>query len=206
MSEIKSATGNIYYPVIGLEVHAELNTSSKMFSSSKNDPDEVMPNININPIDLGHPGTLPTINKKAVEHVVKVGLAVGGEIANFTEFDRKNYFYPDMPKNYQTSQYDEPICFDGYLDVEIDTEEGPKSFRIEIERVHMEEDTGKSLHMGGATGRIHGADYSLLDYNRAGIPLIEIVTKIIPGTGKYGPEVAIVTGKQIGRASCRERV
>ena len=95
-----------------------------------------------------------------------------------------------MPKNYQTSQYDEPICFDGYLDVEIETEDGPKTFRIEIERVHMEEDTGKSLHMGGATGRIHGADYSLLDYNRAGIPLIEIVTKIIPGTGKYGPEVA----------------
>jgi aspartyl-tRNA(Asn)/glutamyl-tRNA(Gln) amidotransferase subunit B len=111
-------------------------------------------------------------------------------VAPFSRFARKNYFYPDMPKNYQTSQYDEPICFDGYLDVEIDTEEGIKKFRIEIERVHMEEDTGKSLHMGGSTGRIHGADYSLLDYNRAGIPLIEIVTKIIPGTGKYGPEIA----------------
>jgi aspartyl-tRNA(Asn)/glutamyl-tRNA(Gln) amidotransferase subunit B len=95
-----------------------------------------------------------------------------------------------MPKNFQISQYDEPICFDGYVDVEIDTDEGPKEFRIEVERVHMEEDTGKSLHVGGATGRIHGADYSLLDYNRAGIPLVEIVTKIVPGTGKYAPEVA----------------
>jgi aspartyl-tRNA(Asn)/glutamyl-tRNA(Gln) amidotransferase subunit B len=95
-----------------------------------------------------------------------------------------------MPKNFQISQYDEPICFDGYVDVEIETEEGPKQFRIEVERVHMEEDTGKSLHVGGATGRIHGADYSLLDYNRAGIPLVEIVTKIVPGTGKYAPEVA----------------
>jgi aspartyl-tRNA(Asn)/glutamyl-tRNA(Gln) amidotransferase subunit B len=95
-----------------------------------------------------------------------------------------------MPKNFQISQYDEPICFDGYVDVEIDTDEGPRQFRIEVERVHMEEDTGKSLHVGGATGRIHGADYSLLDYNRAGIPLVEIVTKIVPGTGKYAPEVA----------------
>ena len=95
-----------------------------------------------------------------------------------------------MPKNFQTSQYDEPICTNGYLDVTIDTDEGPQEFRIEIERVHMEEDTGKSLHMGGATGRIHGADYSLLDYNRAGIPLVEIVTKVVTGTGKYAPEVA----------------
>jgi aspartyl-tRNA(Asn)/glutamyl-tRNA(Gln) amidotransferase subunit B len=95
-----------------------------------------------------------------------------------------------MPKNFQISQYDEPICVDGYVDVEIQTDEGPKQFRVEVERVHMEEDTGKSLHVGGATGRIHGADYSLLDYNRAGIPLVEIVTKIVPGTGKYAPEVA----------------
>ena len=95
-----------------------------------------------------------------------------------------------MPKNFQTSQYDEPICVDGYLDVEITTDEGVKVFRVEIERVHMEEDTGKSLHVGGSTGRIHGAEYSLLDYNRAGIPLVEIVTKIIPGTGKYAPQVA----------------
>jgi aspartyl-tRNA(Asn)/glutamyl-tRNA(Gln) amidotransferase subunit B len=95
-----------------------------------------------------------------------------------------------MPKNFQISQYDEPICVNGYVDVEIETDEGTKQFRVEVERVHMEEDTGKSLHVGGATGRIHGADYSLLDYNRAGIPLVEIVTKIVPGTGKYAPEVA----------------
>jgi aspartyl-tRNA(Asn)/glutamyl-tRNA(Gln) amidotransferase subunit B len=117
-------------------------------------------------------------------------LALNCSIAPYSRFARKNYFYPDMPKNFQISQYDEPICFDGYVDVEIDTDEGPRQFRIEVERVHMEEDTGKSLHVGGATGRIHGADYSLLDYNRAGIPLVEIVTKIVPGTGKYAPEVA----------------
>jgi aspartyl-tRNA(Asn)/glutamyl-tRNA(Gln) amidotransferase subunit B len=119
-----------------------------------------------------------------------MGLALNCQIAPYSRFARKNYFYPDMPKNFQISQYDEPICFDGYVDVEIDTDEGPLQFRIEVERVHMEEDTGKSLHVGGATGRIHGADYSLLDYNRAGIPLVEIVTKIVPGTGKYAPEVA----------------
>ncbi|MEY3347903.1 MAG: hypothetical protein RL159_589, partial [Actinomycetota bacterium] len=118
------------------------------------------------------------------------GLALNCSIAPFSRFARKNYFYPDMPKNFQTSQYDEPICFGGFLDVKIDTEEGVKEYRVEIERVHMEEDTGKSLHMGGATGRIHGADYSLLDYNRAGIPLVEIVTKPLTGTGKYAPEVA----------------
>jgi aspartyl-tRNA(Asn)/glutamyl-tRNA(Gln) amidotransferase subunit B len=119
-----------------------------------------------------------------------IGLALNCSIAPYSRFARKNYFYPDMPKNFQTSQYDEPICINGYLDVEVETDEGNKSFRIEIERVHMEEDTGKSLHVGGDTGRIHGADYSLLDYNRAGIPLVEIVTKIIPNTGKYAPQVA----------------
>src|SRR5207244_7667330 len=101
-------------------------------------------------------------------------------------FARKNYFYPDMPKNFQTSQYDEPIAFEGYLDVDVDGE----TFRVEIERAHMEEDTGKSTHVGGATGRIHGADYSLVDYNRAGIPLVEIVTKPIPGTGTAVAQVA----------------
>jgi aspartyl-tRNA(Asn)/glutamyl-tRNA(Gln) amidotransferase subunit B len=119
-----------------------------------------------------------------------IGLALNCSIAPYSRFARKNYFYPDMPKNFQTSQYDEPICINGYLDVEVETDEGNKSFKIEIERVHMEEDTGKSLHVGGDTGRIHGADYSLLDYNRAGIPLVEIVTKIIPNTGKYAPQVA----------------
>ncbi|MFY8023552.1 MAG: Asp-tRNA(Asn)/Glu-tRNA(Gln) amidotransferase subunit GatB, partial [Candidatus Nanopelagicaceae bacterium] len=124
------------------------------------------------------------------EYTIAIGLALNCSIAPYSRFARKNYFYPDMPKNFQTSQYDEPICVNGYLDVTVDTDEGPKDFRIEIERVHMEEDTGKSLHMGGATGRIHGADYSLLDYNRAGIPLVEIVTKVVTGTGKYAPEVA----------------
>jgi aspartyl-tRNA(Asn)/glutamyl-tRNA(Gln) amidotransferase subunit B len=139
---------------------------------------------------LALPGALPVVNATAIESTIKIGLALNCSIAPYSRFARKNYFYPDMPKNFQISQYDEPICFDGFVDVEIDTDEGPRQFRIEVERVHMEEDTGKSLHVGGATGRIHGADYSLLDYNRAGIPLVEIVTKIVPGTGKYAPEVA----------------
>jgi aspartyl-tRNA(Asn)/glutamyl-tRNA(Gln) amidotransferase subunit B len=180
---------NKYEPVMGLEVHVELNTKSKMFCGCAT-VFGAEPNTQTCPVCLGLPGSLPVVNETAIESAIKIGLALNCKVAPFSRFARKNYFYPDMPKNYQTSQYDEPICFDGYLDVEIDTEEGIKKFRIEIERVHMEEDTGKSLHMGGSTGRIHGADYSLLDYNRAGIPLIEIVTKIIPGTGKYGPEVA----------------
>jgi aspartyl-tRNA(Asn)/glutamyl-tRNA(Gln) amidotransferase subunit B len=180
---------NKYEPVMGLEVHVELNTKSKMFCGCAT-VFGAEPNTQTCPVCLGLPGSLPVVNATAIESAIKIGLALNCKVAPFSRFARKNYFYPDMPKNYQTSQYDEPICFDGFLDVEIDTEEGVKQFRIEIERVHMEEDTGKSLHMGGATGRIHGADYSLLDYNRAGIPLIEIVTKIIPGTGKYGPEVA----------------
>jgi aspartyl-tRNA(Asn)/glutamyl-tRNA(Gln) amidotransferase subunit B len=174
---------------MGLEVHVELNTKSKMFCGCAT-VFGAEPNTQTCPVCLGLPGSLPVVNETAIESAIKIGLALNCKVAPFSRFARKNYFYPDMPKNYQTSQYDEPICFDGYLDVEIDTEEGIKKFRIEIERVHMEEDTGKSLHMGGSTGRIHGADYSLLDYNRAGIPLIEIVTKIIPGTGKYGPEIA----------------
>ncbi|MFM8921516.1 MAG: Asp-tRNA(Asn)/Glu-tRNA(Gln) amidotransferase subunit GatB [Candidatus Nanopelagicaceae bacterium] len=178
-----------YEPVMGLEVHVELNTKSKMFCGCATEFGAA-PNTQTCPVCLGLPGSLPVVNEKAIESAIKIGLALNCKVAPFSRFARKNYFYPDMPKNYQTSQYDEPICYDGYLDVEIETDEGVKQFRIEIERVHMEEDTGKSLHMGGATGRIHGADYSLLDYNRAGIPLIEIVTKIIPGTGKYGPEVA----------------
>ena len=123
---------------------------------------------------------MPVVNEIAVESAIRIGLALNCEIAEWCRFARKNYFYPDMPKNFQTSQYDEPIAFEGYLDVEVDGE----TFRVEIERAHMEEDTGKSLHVGGATGRIHGADYSLVDYNRAGIPLIEIVTKPVEGTGR----------------------
>ena len=178
-----------YEPTLGLEVHVELNTKSKMFCSCATEFG-AEPNTQTCPVCLGLPGSLPVVNGTAVESAILIGLALNCSVTPFSRFARKNYFYPDMPKNFQTSQYDEPICVNGYLDVEIQTEEGPKTFRVEIERVHMEEDTGKSLHMGGATGRIHGAEYSLLDYNRAGIPLIEIVTKIIPGTGKYAPQVA----------------
>ena len=178
-----------YDPVLGLEVHVELNTHSKMFCSCST-TFGAEPNTQTCPVCLALPGALPVVNATAIESTIKIGLALNCSIAPYSRFARKNYFYPDMPKNFQISQYDEPICFDGYVDVEIDTDEGTRQFRIEVERVHMEEDTGKSLHVGGATGRIHGADYSLLDYNRAGIPLVEIVTKIVPGTGKYAPEVA----------------
>jgi aspartyl-tRNA(Asn)/glutamyl-tRNA(Gln) amidotransferase subunit B len=178
-----------YEPVLGLEVHVELGTESKMFCGC-NTVFGAAPNTQTCPVCLGLPGSLPVVNAKAIEYTIAIGLALNCSIAPYSRFARKNYFYPDMPKNFQTSQYDEPICVNGYLDVTVDTDEGPKDFRIEIERVHMEEDTGKSLHMGGATGRIHGADYSLLDYNRAGIPLVEIVTKVVTGTGKYAPEVA----------------
>ena len=178
-----------YEPVLGLEVHVELNTHSKMFCGCST-IFGAEPNTQTCPVCLALPGALPTVNEKAIESTIKIGLALNCSIAPLSRFARKNYFYPDMPKNFQISQYDEPICVNGFVDVEIESDEGPKTFRIEIERVHMEEDTGKSLHVGGATGRIHGAEYSLLDYNRAGIPLVEIVTKIIPGTGKFAPEVA----------------
>ena len=161
------------------------------------------PNTQTCPVCLGLPGSLPVVNKRAIESSILIGLALNCSIAPFSRFARKNYFYPDMPKNFQTSQYDEPICVNGYLDVDVETDEGNKTFRVEIERVHMEEDTGKSLHVGGATGRIHGADHSLLDYNRAGIPLVEIVTKIVPNTGKYAPLVArayVATLRDILRA------
>lgn len=174
-----------YDPALGLEVHVELNTASKMFCGC---PTEfgAEPNTQVCPTCLGLPGAMPVVNGKAVESAIRIGLALNCEIAEWCRFARKNYFYPDMPKNFQTSQYDEPIAFEGFMDVDVDGE----TFRVEIERAHMEEDTGKSLHVGGATGRIHGAEYSLVDYNRAGIPLIEIVTKPIRGAGEKAPEIA----------------
>jgi aspartyl-tRNA(Asn)/glutamyl-tRNA(Gln) amidotransferase subunit B len=173
-------------PVLGLEVHVELNTNTKMFCGC---PTEfgAEPNTQVCPVCLGLPGSLPVVNHRAVESAIRIGLALNCTIAPWGRFARKNYFYPDMPKNFQTSQYDEPIAVDGWFDVELDD---GSTVRVAIERAHMEEDTGKSLHVGGATGRIHGAEYSLLDYNRAGVPLIEIVTKPIVGTGARAPEVA----------------
>jgi aspartyl-tRNA(Asn)/glutamyl-tRNA(Gln) amidotransferase subunit B len=178
-----------FEPVIGLETHVELSTKSKMFCGCATEFG-AEPNTQVCPTCLGLPGSLPVPNQTAIESTMRIGLALNCEITEFSRFARKNYFYPDMPKDFQTSQYDEPFCVNGYLDVLIPTDEGEKTFRVEIERVHLEEDTGKLTHAGGATGRIHGADYSLVDYNRAGIPLVEIVTKPVTGTGKYAPQVA----------------
>ncbi len=175
-----------YDPVMGLEVHVELGTRTKMFCGCSTELG-AEPNSQTCPTCLGLPGALPVVNEVGVESAIRIGLALNCEIAGWCRFARKNYFYPDMPKNFQTSQYDEPIAFNGYLDVAL---EDGEVFRVEIERAHMEEDTGKSLHVGGATGRIHGASHSLLDYNRAGIPLIEIVTRPIVGAGARAPEVA----------------
>jgi aspartyl-tRNA(Asn)/glutamyl-tRNA(Gln) amidotransferase subunit B len=175
-----------YDPVLGLETHVELGTATKLFCGCST----VFggePNTQVCPVCLGLPGSLPVTNEKAIDYTVRIGLALHCSIAEWCRFARKNYFYPDMPKNYQVSQYDEPLCVDGYLDVP-----GPDGtpYRVFIERVHLEEDTGKTLHVGGATGRIHGATHSLVDYNRAGIPLVEIVTKPLTGTGKQAAEVA----------------
>jgi aspartyl-tRNA(Asn)/glutamyl-tRNA(Gln) amidotransferase subunit B len=179
------ATGTAYEPVIGLEVHVELGTRTKMFCGCPT-TFGAEPNTQVCPVCLGLPGSLPVANKAAIEATIRIGLALNCTIASWCRFARKNYFYPDMPKNFQISQYDEPLCTDGWLDVEVDGE----LVRVGIERVHLEEDTGKTLHVGGATGRIHGATESLVDYNRAGIPLVEIVTKPVPGTGDRAPQVA----------------
>lgn len=165
-----------YYTTIGLEIHAELNTKSKMFCGCINNPNEKTPNVNVCPICMAHPGTLPVINKKAVESVIRVGLALGADIADFTEFDRKNYFYPDIPKAYQISQYKLPIVSGGNLN------------GIEITRVHLEEDTATSKHDHG--------DYSLVDFNRAGVPLMELVTEPVihsaKEAGNFGRELQLL--------------
>src|ERR1700735_1868414 len=174
-----------YEPVIGLETHVELGTASKMICGCSTEVG-AHPNTHTCPVCLGLPGALPVANEKAIESTIRIGLALNCSIASWCRFARKNYFYPDMPKNFQTSQYDEPLCVEGYLDIEVDGQ----PVRIGIERVHLEEDTGKNTHVGGATGRIHGAEYSLVDYNRAGIPLVEIVTKPVPGTDRLAPQTA----------------
>jgi aspartyl-tRNA(Asn)/glutamyl-tRNA(Gln) amidotransferase subunit B len=181
----------LFEPVLGFEVHVELNTQTKMFSDAPNPAAAGNvahePNTTITPVDLGLPGSLPVVNEQAVKYSISLGLALGCSIASSSRFARKNYFYPDLAKNYQISQFDEPIAYDGVVTVEL---ANGKSFDIEIERAHMEEDAGKLTHVGGATGRIQGAEYSLVDYNRAGVPLVEIVTKMITGAEADAPELA----------------
>ena len=173
-------------PVLGLEVHVELSTATKMFCGCAT-TFGAEPNTQVCPVCLGLPGSLPVVNQSAVESAIRIGLALNCEIVPWCRFARKNYFYPDMPKNYQISQYDEPIAIEGYLEAPL---EDGTVWRVEIERAHMEEDTGKLTHIGSATGRIHGATNSLIDYNRAGVPLIEIVTKPIVGAGAAAPQIA----------------
>ncbi len=180
-----------YEPVLGFEVHVELSTATKMFSAAPNPAaagaDSTVPNSFVAPVDMGLPGALPLVNAQAVRYSISLGLALGCSIAESCRFARKNYFYPDLGKNYQISQYDEPIAFEGAVEVEL---EDGATWTVPIERAHMEEDAGKLTHLGGATGRIQGADSSLVDYNRAGVPLVEIVTKPIFGAGPRAPEIA----------------
>ncbi len=181
----------LFEPVLGFEVHVELNTRTKMFSDAPNPANDEFhgaePNTLIAPVDLGLPGSLPVVNETAVRSSISLGLALGCSIAESSRFARKNYFYPDLGKNYQISQYDEPIAFEGSVEVEL---EDGTLVTVPIERAHMEEDAGKLTHMGGSTGRIQGAEYSLVDYNRAGVPLVEIVTKPIFGAEHRAPEIA----------------
>ena len=175
-----------YDPVVGLEVHVELSTATKMFDAAPN-AFGGEPNSRVTPTSVGLPGSLPVVNARGVEYAIRIGLALGCEIARSCRFARKNYFYPDLAKDFQTSQSDEPIAFDGAVEVEL---EDGSLFTVPIERAHMEEDAGKNTHVGGADGRIEGADHSLVDYNRAGVPLVEIVSRPIEGAGGRVPEVA----------------
>ena len=187
-----------FEPVLGFEIHVELNTATKMFSQAPNAfGDE--PNTNVTEVDLGMPGVLPVVNRTAVESAIKLGLALNCTIAPRSEFARKHYFYPDVPKNFQTSQYEQAIAHDGWVDVELDD---GTVFRVEIERAHLEEDAGKLTHVG-ESGRIHSASHALVDYNRAGVPLIEVVSKPISGAGDRAPELAkayVQTIREIVRA------
>ncbi|MDQ1128766.1 Asp-tRNA(Asn)/Glu-tRNA(Gln) amidotransferase subunit GatB [Microbacterium sp. SORGH_AS_0888] len=175
----------LFEPVLGFEVHVELNTKTKMFSAAPNSFGRE-PNTDLAPVDLGLPGSLPVVNGQAVRYSISLGLALGCSIAGSSRFARKNYFYPDLGKNYQISQYDEPIAFDGQVDVEL---ADGTIVTVPIERAHMEEDAGKLTHVG-STGRIQGASSSLVDYNRAGVPLVEIVTRPIFGAEHRAPEIA----------------
>jgi aspartyl-tRNA(Asn)/glutamyl-tRNA(Gln) amidotransferase subunit B len=176
----------MFEPVLGFEVHVELNTTTKMFSDAPNFFGGE-PNTNVTPVDLGLPGSLPVVNAQAIRYSISLGLALGCSIAPSSRFARKNYFYPDLAKNYQISQFDEPIAHDGSVEVEL---ANGRVIQVSIERAHMEEDAGKLTHIGGADGRIQGADYSLVDYNRAGVPLVEIGTNIIYGAEGDAPELA----------------
>lgn len=182
-----------YDVVFGLEVHVELNTNTKLFC-----PAHVEfggePNTQLTPVSLGLPGSLPVVNKKAIEDAIRLGLALHCHVNEWSQFARKNYFYPDMPRDYQISQFDKPLNGKGYLDVEL---EDGSMFRVPIERAHVEDDAGKNTHIGGADGRIEGADHSLVDYNRAGVPLVEIVTELVIGAGEHAPEIAATYMRQI---------
>ncbi|WP_414756403.1 Asp-tRNA(Asn)/Glu-tRNA(Gln) amidotransferase subunit GatB [Anabaena sp. CCY 9910] len=177
-----------YEAIIGLETHCQLSTNTKIFSSSST-AFGADPNTNIDPVCMGLPGVLPVLNEKVLEYAVKAGLALNCQIAKYSKFDRKQYFYPDLPKNYQISQYDLPIAEHGWLEIELlDAEGNPKRKRIGITRLHMEEDAGKLVHAG--SDRISGSTYSLVDYNRAGVPLVEIVSEPDIRTGQEAAEYA----------------
>ncbi|MFM7088127.1 MAG: Asp-tRNA(Asn)/Glu-tRNA(Gln) amidotransferase subunit GatB, partial [Candidatus Paceibacterota bacterium] len=170
-----------YYVTMGLEIHAEVKTKTKMFCACKNDPEETKPNLNVCPVCMAHPGALPVPNKEAIRQVVRVGLAIGAHIADFSEFDRKNYFYPDIPKGYQISQLKYPLVSGGRL------------AGMDITRIHLEEDTGNNKHFNDSPTPCVGEGYSLIDFNRAGVPLAELVTE--PHTFDTAEEAAFLASK-----------